>query len=187
MSTYDVGFRVVAPLGSGEEQKQTNEKQGVEHMHDTIPNGARLASRIILIGPNQTVLYLLAHEPQSKKRIWVMPGGGLDGDETFEDAAKRELCEETGCAFTLGPCVWVRHHYVWNGKKRDQYERFFVAHTETLILNPKEQDGYVSGHKWWSLDELRSSSEEFAPRSVAKLLPDILHGIYPNEPIDCGV
>ena len=157
-------------------------------MHDTIPNGARLASRIILIGPNRAVLFLRAQEPQSRKTFWVMPGGGLDGDETFEAAATRELREEAGCAFTLGPCVWVRRHkHVWNGKDADQYERFYVAYTETMILNPEDQDGYILDYKWWSLDELRSSSEEFAPRSVAELLPDILNGRYPSEPIDCGI
>lgn len=157
-------------------------------MNDMVPRDARMAARVILIGPDQDVLYLRAHEPESRKIFWVMPGGGLDGSESFEDAASMELREEAGCRFTLGPCVWTRHHkYVWNGKPAAQYERFFVAHTETMTLKPKGQDGYVSGHKWWSLDELRSSSEEFAPRLVAQLLPEILNGNYPDEPIDCGV
>ena len=157
-------------------------------MHDTIPEGARLAARVILIGPNHEVLYLRAQEPHSKKTFWVMPGGGLDGDESFEDAAKRELAEEAGCEFVLGPWVWTRRHkHIWNGKPADQYERFFVAHTGTMTLNPEAQDGYILGHKWWSLDELRSSSEEFAPRLVAEILPAILDGVYPDVPIDCGV
>lgn len=157
-------------------------------MHDTVPKEARLAARIILIGPNNAILYLRAREPKSGKIFWVMPGGGLDGDESFEEAARRELQEEAGCQFELGPCVWVRRHkHEWNGRPADQYERFFVAHTKTETLNPEGQDGYISGHRWWSLDELRSSGEEFAPRAVAELLPDILDGHYPDEPVDCGV
>jgi 8-oxo-dGTP pyrophosphatase MutT (NUDIX family) len=153
-----------------------------------VPEGARLASRVILIGPKQTVLYLRAREPKSGKIFWVMPGGGLDRGESFEEAARRELFEEAGCRLSIGPCVWFRRHkHEWNGQPADQYERFFVAHTDSSVVEPKHQDGYISNHKWWTLDELRSSGEEFAPRTVAELLPDIIKGDYPDQPIDCGV
>jgi len=68
-------------------------------MHDDVLDGARLASKVILIAPNQSVLYLRAQKPKSRKVFWVMPGGGLDSGESFEDAARRELLEETGCSF----------------------------------------------------------------------------------------
>ncbi|MCB1047540.1 MAG: NUDIX domain-containing protein [Calditrichaeota bacterium] len=159
-----------------------------QHMRDPLPANPRRASRIILIGPGRRVLYLRAQEPQSGKVFWVMPGGGLEGAETFEQAAIRELDEEVGCPFTLGPCVWIRRHrHLWNGRPADQVERFFVAHTETWVMNPASQDAYITDHKWWTLDQLKSSREEFAPRSVSELLPDVLKGHYPSEPLDCGV
>ena len=40
---------------------------------------------------------------------WVMPGGGLEEDETYEQAAYRELWEETGITLpALGPWIWSR-------------------------------------------------------------------------------
>ena len=157
-------------------------------MHDEIPVGSRLASRVILIDPNKRVLYLRAAEPKSGHSFWVMPGGGLQPGESFEDAANREAYEESGCSFSLGPYVWFRRpKHVWNGKLCDQYERFFVALTADSSVNPVRQDRYVSQHKWWSLDEIQSSIDEFAPRNIRNILAPILNGEYPEIPFDCGV
>ncbi len=157
-------------------------------MTDQIPKNSRRASRVILINQDKRILYLHATEPKSGKRFWVMPGGGLEPNESFEDAAKREAYEESGCSFDLGPYVWYRRHkHVWNGKPFDQYERFFVAIATNSTYNPPSQDKYVSKHRWWSLEELQSSGEEFAPRNIRNILSAILNGDYPESPFDCGV
>lgn len=156
-------------------------------MCNEIPKESRLASRVILIDQNRRVLYLNASEPKTGHTFWVMPGGGLEPNESFEDAAVREACEESGCSFNLGPYVWFRRHkYVWNGKPFDQYERFFVATTTDSTYNPPKQDGYVVKHKWWSWDGLRTSNDEFAPRNIRNIIAPILDGDYPQKPFDCG-
>lgn len=117
-----------------------------------------------------------------------MPGGGLEESESFESAAARELYEETGCEFELGPYVWCRRHRLqWNGRSADQYERFFVAHTESLAIAAIDQDEYISGYEWWTIGEIQASQAVFAPREIGRILPDIINGIYPKIPFDCGV
>ena len=157
-------------------------------MHPEPSDISRVAARVILVDDQKRVLYLHGKESGSGRQFWVMPGGGLATDESFEDAAVREVLEETGIRVDLGPCVWTRRHvFEMSGKPYDQYERYFIAHVPDTKIQPKNQDDYIVGHRWWSQDELKKSDEQFAPRRVSELLPSILSGEYPSEPYDCGV
>lgn len=151
----------------------------------------RPAARIIVIAPDDRVLlFCWTHEllRSPSGRVWITPGGGLDRGETYEQAAIRELREETGIAVALGPCVWTRRHvFPWRVAPIDQRERFYVVRvTDTTLA----RDGWTPSEvvnttdvRWWSVDEIAASDEWFAPRTLAALLPPILAGKYPPEPI----
>ncbi len=153
-----------------------------------VPSGARPVARVLVISDDLRLL-LLQGVAVGSDPWWVSPGGGLKPEESFEAAAARELFEETGFSAPLGPCVWTRHHrYEWYGKPHDQYERFFVAQAVPMVEPvPVRADGYIVGHRWWTLEEIRAATDRFSPRRLADLLPPILRGKYPVTPFDAGV
>jgi 8-oxo-dGTP pyrophosphatase MutT (NUDIX family) len=155
---------------------------------EQVPAGARPVARVLLLDAQDRLLLLRAVHAADGYTFWVAPGGGLEAGERFEDAARRELHEETGLDLQVDRWVWTRRHrHVWNGQPSDQYERFFVARTDSASIAPIKPDGHVTAYRWWTLSQLLCSNEEFAPQRLTELITDIIRGDYPDEPIDCGI
>jgi 8-oxo-dGTP pyrophosphatase MutT (NUDIX family) len=68
---------------------------------------------------------------------WFCPGGGLETGEGYEQAARRELFEETGIvAEELGPVVLERTvRFTWDGVEFDQTEHYFVVRTSVQEIS----------------------------------------------------
>ena len=148
----------------------------------------RPAARVLLIDARDRLLLFKWKPPN----VWITPGGGLEPGETYKQAAMRELWEETGLSgVELGPWVWSRRHtFSWENRLYDVRERFFLVRTRAFslasaILDPVEA-AVISEHRWWSVEEIRSAvgKETFAPRRLGELLPPLIAGEIPAQPID---
>jgi hypothetical protein len=83
------------------------------------------------------------------------------------------------------------HLFLWDGVVYKQQERFFVltgdfAEVTDASWDQAERD-VLREWRWWTLDEIARSDDLFGPRGLAALLPPILEGNYPSEPLLDGL
>jgi 8-oxo-dGTP pyrophosphatase MutT (NUDIX family) len=154
----------------------------------------RTSVRVILVDPTDRVLLLGAQDPDDGRTVWFMPGGGVEAGESLIETAERELQEElavTGLEFT-GP-VWTRRHdHTWDGQAVQKTEWYFVARLGRTIpakrIRPAGIEGdYFVGARWLTVDEIGKSVDDIAPHRLAELLPPVLAGDFPAQPIETGI
>jgi len=158
----------------------------------------RNSVRILLINQDKEICLMCIETPKSTSkngecldRFWCTIGGEINFDESLEDAAIRELKEETGLNLddvTFGPEIWLEEFdMMLSGKLTRMNQRFIIAHTSnkqitTKYLTPEEQE-VVKEVKWFGLADILNSKEVIYPILLQNYLPDVLEGKYPIEPI----
>jgi 8-oxo-dGTP pyrophosphatase MutT (NUDIX family) len=150
----------------------------------------RPTSRILVFDPLDRLLLLRIEDPRLPVlKFWITPGGGVEPNESFEEGAHRELWEETGIRVPeLGPCIWTRRRIVtFEHEQLDLDERFYLVRVETTEIstdNVTELEKVVlTEHRWWTHDELLTTTDILAPRKLAELIRPILAGQIPTEPL----
>ncbi|WP_309031566.1 NUDIX hydrolase [Streptomyces alfalfae] len=149
----------------------------------------RRVARVVVLDPEDRILLLHGHEPgDPSDDWWFTPGGGLEGGETREEAALRELREETGITeVELGPVLWSRVcSFPFDGRRWDQDEWYYLARTaQTAIaaegLTELERRS-VTGARWWTCRELTEGHETVYPTRLAELLRRLLDEGPPERP-----
>lgn len=152
----------------------------------------RKSARAVLINNEDRILLFKFKFPeiQGDKVLWVTPGGGVEEGESFEQALKRELFEEMGLVSnSIGPWIWTKE-VVFKGKKGEfvSYERYYLIKADNIDISFENMTlnevRTLNGFKWWSIEEILSSSEEFFTPQIGPLLLGIVNGTIPNNPID---
>jgi 8-oxo-dGTP pyrophosphatase MutT (NUDIX family) len=150
----------------------------------------RKVARVVLLDPQNRILLMHGYEPEDPAdRWWFTPGGGLEGDETRQEAALRELAEETGITeVELGPVLWRRTcSFPFDGRRWDQDEWYFLARTAQTVTVPhgltELEQRSVAGLRWWTYAELSAARETVYPTRLAELLRTLFDEGPPSAPV----
>ena len=153
----------------------------------------RPTARIILFDPKGRVLLFkyqsdriidpaLPADVIQPEIFWSTPGAGLMPGETFAEAAKRELWEETGITDAVfGPVVIGREKLIhFDSQPIYLREQYFVAHAQVTEISLDYQEEMERAdyreHRWWSVADLQSTDEVVFPLELCDHVRAILDG-----------
>ena len=113
----------------------------------------QVGASVIVVDPENRILLQL----RSDNHCWGYAGGSVELDEVVEEAAKRELFEETGLIAEqlelFGVFSGKDIHYIYpNGDEVSNIDIVYVCKQYTGAL--KCQDGEVDALKFFRIDEI---------------------------------
>ncbi|WP_081849900.1 NUDIX hydrolase [Marinobacterium lacunae] len=119
------------------------------------------------------------HKPDP---FWATVGGELKSGESYREAAKRELYEETGLTDEIGPMLLKREDVFAVARSTPaiwQEEYYLVecnSNSEVFAAQWTDEEKYtIQQWKWWTLAEMKEEGiQSFKPDCIPSLLESIL-------------
>ena len=137
------------------------------------------ARLLVLDRAGRILLFHFVHKtgPLAGEDYWATPGGAVEEGETFEQAAIRELEEETGVRVESVGAQVARREFVLqlpDGERVLADERFFLIAVDSKTIS---RDGWttleaalIADHRWWTPEELTHSSETVWPENLLEII-----------------
>ena len=145
----------------------------------------RIGVGIVLL--NQENKVFVGKRIDNPENFWQMPQGGIDNNEDFFDAAKRELEEETGAkSVKLIKQIngWLTYNLpenllgkIWQGKYRGQKQKWFVFKFlgDDKEINIKTKKPEFLDWKWIEFNKLPEVVVSFKINIYKKIKEELLN------------
>lgn len=135
----------------------------------------RRAARLIVLDAKARAL-MFRYDVPGRDPFWVTAGGECEPGESFADAARRELFEETGITADPGPEIarMTPQFVTVEGEPVQADERFFLvrvaeARVDTSGHTALEQ-ALMTQHRWFTLEELEDWPDAVFPANLAAMI-----------------
>jgi len=92
------------------------------------------------------------HEPN--KGMWSIPGGLIKLGETAEEAAIREVKEETGLEVSIGPVAGIFNVIIKDVESKIKYHYVIIDYFGEIIGGMLRPGTDVTDARWFWLDEV---------------------------------
>ena len=122
----------------------------------------RVAAYALIVDEADRILLTWYVGGRHSPACWTMPGGGVEYDESLQQAVVREVLEETGYTVGVGSPIAVDHFiepHTRDGERPYKAVRVVFATTVTGgVLGTTEVNGTTEYAQWVPLDQVPSLS-----------------------------